>query len=266
MNLGSIYRAQLKTTMAVQLQYRVSAIIWLIGLVIPPLVYLVVWRTVAEAGGGSVGSYDTAEFATYYIIVMVVNHLAFIWHMWEYDYRIREGVLSGLLLRPLHPIHADIAENLSYKALTTLVVIPAAILMSVLFKADWNVSLTNALFFIPAMIMAFFVQFFLGWALAMAAFWTTRINAINRMYFLGKLFLSGQMAPLALLPPALQTAASISPYRWMISFPVELLLGNLMLREIWIGLAVQVLWIGIGLLAVKFVWRAGIRRYSAFGA
>jgi ABC-2 type transport system permease protein len=120
--------------------------------------------------------------------------------------------------------------------------------------------------FVPALVMAFLIQFFMGWALAMAAFWTTRISAINRIYFLGKLFLAGQLSPLVLLPEWLQTAASISPFRWMLSFPVELLLGRVEGTAVYTGLLAQFIWVTLSLLAVKTIWRAGVRRYSAFGS
>jgi len=44
---GRGYGAKFRVTTAVQLQYRVSLIIWLIGLILQPGIYLVVWTTVA---------------------------------------------------------------------------------------------------------------------------------------------------------------------------------------------------------------------------
>ena len=54
-------------------------------------------------------------FAAYFIVLMMVNHVTFSWIMFEYDYRVRQGTLSFALLRPVHPIHADIADNVSFK-------------------------------------------------------------------------------------------------------------------------------------------------------
>jgi len=264
--LLEIYRAQFKIAVALELQYRVAALIWLIGTVLEPVVYLVVWTNVAQAGGGDVGGFGSADFAAYFISAMLVNHLTFCWHMWEYDYRIRQGLLSPLLLRPLHPIHADIAENITHKVMTLVVVAPAAVVLIWFFQPVWNPPAWSLLAFLPAVVMAFFIQFFLGWALAMAAFWTTRIAAINRMYFLGKFFLAGQFAPIALLPPLLQIVASILPFRWMLSFPIELLLGRLPPTEAGAGLLAQLTWTLLSFLAVKVMWAAGVKRYSAFGA
>jgi ABC-2 type transport system permease protein len=264
--LIEIYWAQFKVAMAVELQYRVSAFIWLIGTVLEPVVYLVVWSAVAAAGGGAVGGFQGADFAAYYISLMVVNHLTFTWHMWEYDYRIRQGLLSPLLLKPLHPIHMDIAENLSHKLFTLIVIAPTTVVLIWLFQPVWHTPLWSALLAVPAIVLAFAIQFLFGWAVAMAAFWTTRIAAINRIYFLGKFFLAGQMAPLVLLPLWVQTIATFSPFRWMLSFPVELLVGRLSPLDAWLGLGAQAVWVGLSLLAVKLVWRAGVRRYAAFGA
>lgn len=264
--LGRIYQQHFKTMTAVHLQYRVAMIIWLIGLVIEPVVYLVVWTNVARASGGTVNGFTAADFAAYFIASMVVNHLTFTWHMWEYDYRIREGLLSPLLLRPLHPIHADFAENLSYKVITSLVMIPATIALILIFKPTFNLTPAHSLAFIPALTLAFSIQFLWGWALAMISFWTTRVNAIIRMYFLGKLFLAGQLAPIALLPVWVQNIATFSPYRWMLSFPVELLLGRANTADIWWGLLAQGFWTILGVVAVKLIWRAGVKQYAAFGA
>ena len=169
-HLLEIYRAQIKTTAVVQLQYRVAMVIWLIGTVLEPVMYLVVWSTVAVANGGSAGGFTVAEFAAYYLAIMVVNHLTFMWHMWEYDFRIREGLLSPLLLRPLHPIHSDIAENISYKLITSVVMIPTFIILTFVFQPEWDPPLWALLASVPAILLAFGIRFMSGWALAMTAF------------------------------------------------------------------------------------------------
>ena len=265
-SLFAIYRAHFRVWTAVELQYRVAAVIWLIGTVLEPVIYLVVWSTVAAASGGDVGGFSRADFAAYFIVSMTVNHLTFTWPMWEYDYKIREGLLSPQLLRPLHPIHSDIAENLVHKVLTLVVIVPTTVLLVLLFRPVLQPPLWAVVAFFPAVVMAFFVQFFCGWAIAIIAFWTTRISAVNRMYFLGKLFLAGQFAPLALLPVWLQVVASVLPYRWMLSFPIELALGRPSPTEAAWGLAAQAGWVLLSLLLVKLLWRAGIRKYAAFGA
>jgi ABC-2 type transport system permease protein len=126
-------------------------------------------------------------------------------------------------------------------------------------------TLWSGLVFIPALILAFFVRFLIEWTLALAAFWTTRVNAINQVYFVLMLFLAGQIAPLSLFPGWIQTIANILPFRWMLGFPVQLFLGQLTPIQALEGLAAQVAWVIFSLVLLRLVWRAGVKAYSAVG-
>ena len=264
--LAGLYRTQLRTTLIGQLQYRAALVIWLIEMVLEPLVYLIVWGTVARASGGSLGTFTTGDFAGYYIVLMIVNHLTFTWVIFEFEYRVRQGSFSAVLLRPVHPIHSDVADNVGYKLLTSTIMVPVALLLWVAFRATIAPPLWAALAFLPALLLAFLTRFVIEWSLAMAAFWTTRVEAINQVYFVAFLFLSGQIAPLVLMPPLMRAVATALPFRWMLSFPVELALGRLSPSQALQGIAVQAVWLALSLAALALVWRRGVRRYSAVGA
>lgn len=264
--LAPLYLQQFKTTFATMVQYRASLFIWMIAHVIEPLVYLVVWMVVAESSGGDAGGYTAAEFAGYFIVLMLVENTSYTWVMFEYDYRIREGLLSPALLRPVHPIHADIADNISAKAVTMPLMLGVGVLLAVIFKPAWSPQPWALMAAIPALILGFLLRFLLEWTLAQAAFWTTRVSAINQSYFVLMLFLSGQVAPLSLFPRILQIAGTVLPFRWMLGFPTELLLGRLSPAEALSGLGMQVVWLVLAFLLMRIAWRAGIRLYSAVGA
>ena len=262
----AIYRGYFRTALIIQFQYRVAMLIWFLGGVVEPLMYLVVWRTVAQQQGGTVGGYAVNDFVVYYIAMMLVNHGTFTWIMHEYNYRIRTGQFSTMLLKPIHPIHSDIADNVGYKFLTLTVLAPTAALLAWFFNASWQLDLRTVAAFVPVLILAFLLRFFWEWALAMLAFWTTRVDAINQAYFVVVLFFSGRLAPLDLFPQIVQRAADILPFRWMLAFPVELLLGRLTPGELLNGIGAQLLWLLVGYLFLHFIYRAGIRRYAAFGS
>jgi viologen exporter family transport system permease protein len=264
--LAELYLQQLKTTLASMLQYRVSILIWMIGQVLEPLVYLIVWTVVSKSSGGSVDSYTTTGFAAYFIVLMMVNQFTYTWIMYEFEYHIREGRLSFALLKPVHPIHSDIADNISSKLIT----LPAMMLIATGLAVFFDVSISPAkwvvIAFIPVLLLAFSLGFLLEWTLALAAFWTTRVSAINQTYFVVMLFFSGQMAPLEILPYPIQVMTAILPFRWMIGFPVELLLGRLTLVQTFMGLGVQTAWLLVGFVSLRFIWHRGSRIYSAVGA
>lgn len=264
--LIDLYVQQFKTTFSFMLQYRVSLFIWMIVQVLEPFIYLVVWSAVASSRGGSVGDYTAPDFAAYYIAFMLVNQVTYTWIMYEYEFQIRQGLLSPALLRPVHPIHGDIAQNLSTKVIGFPVMLLVAAALTLIFTPTANFQLWAILLCIPAILLAFLIRFLIEWALAMAAFWITRVSAINQVYFVLMLFLSGQIAPLALFPQPVQTLAGILPFKWMIGFPVELLLGRLTPLQAATGLCVQVAWLVASHVLVRVVWRSGVRAYTAVGA
>lgn len=264
--LVEVYAAQLKTSLAVQFQYRMSMFIWMIGRVIQPLIFLVVWTTIARSRGGVVNGYDEGGFAAYFIMQMIVTQATFSWIMWEYDYVIRTGQFNFKLLRPIHPIHADIADNLAYKVLTLVILIPAAFFLAWLFPPTFNPQFWSLAAGILSIALAFVARFTLEWTLAMSALWTNRVSAINQMYEVVLIFMSGVFAPLAVMPRPIQIVADFLPFRWLIAFPIELTLGRLTPQAALFGFAMQLFWLTVAIVALSFVWRAGVKQYSAVGS
>ncbi len=264
--LIELYRQQFRTTVVMMLQYRAMLFIWMTGHVVEPLVYLVVWSAVSNTSGGSVGTYTAQGFAAYFIATMIVDQLTYSWIMWEFDYRVREGTLSFLLLKPVHPIHSDIADNISAKLVTLPLMLLIAGGLAAIFRPTASLAVWSVIAFIPVVLLAFSVRFILDWTVALAAFWTTRTSAVIQMYSILVLFLSGQFAPLTLFPSPIRALASVMPFRWIIGFPVELVLGRLNPTEALAGIAAQAVWLVVGIVILKLVWKSGLKVYSAVGA
>jgi ABC-2 type transport system permease protein len=264
--LAAFYSAKFRTEGALQLAYRGSILIWLFAIISSPLISIVVWTTVAKSQGGSAGGFTTGGYAAYFIILMVINQLTFSWHMWEMGWRVQSGLFSGILLRPMHPIHNDIVENLVFKALTLIPLAPVAVIFSIIFDAEYNWKLLNMIAMVPAIALSALLLFLLEWTIGLAAFWITKTNALFQLYSSISIFLSGFIAPLSLLPEPAQVVASILPFRWILSFPVEMALGTSGPQEIAIGFAMQLVWIGLLLGILRFTWSHAASRYSAVGA
>ncbi|RCK70413.1 hypothetical protein DT076_07135 [Desertihabitans brevis] len=268
-SLGALrryYVGEFAASAANNLAYRGAVAIWVVTTVIQPMVSIVVWRTVAGPGG-EVSGFNASEFVTYFAVTMLVEHLTFIWLMWEFEWRIRTGAMSPLLLRPIHPIHKDVCENLSYKLIGLVGVLPAMVLLVIGFGGDVSgIGVVQVLTFLPALVLAMAVRFLLEWVLALSAFWVTKTSALNNLYFALFLFLSGSFAPLAVLPEAVRTLAYVSPFPWIVSFPVELALGRRTGAEVWVGYLAQVGWVLVALVLLRVVWRRAVRVYSAVGS
>ncbi len=265
-DLWDIYRINAKTAIIGQLQYRAANILWFIQLAAEPVVYLVVWSTIAEAQGGAVGGYTADDFAAYFIIWTMVRYFNIALTPNAFEGRILQGRLSPELLRPVHPFHFDLSYFLGWKIPMTIYWLPIGGLLIWVFKPALSPEVWQVAAFIVALFTGFLVRFVFLWALGMIIFWITRVNALFQLYFTIELLFSGRLVPLDLLPTWAQSIADWLPFQWAFGFPIELLLGRLTPQEVWAGFGIQAIWIAAGTIALKILWHYGIKRYSAVGA
>jgi ABC-2 type transport system permease protein len=264
--LPGLYVTVAKAAVQTQFQYRTANYTYMLGMVAEPVVYLVVWSSVANTHGGSVNGITAGEFAAYYIVWTLVRNMNIVLTPYAWEDRIQQGELSGALLRPVHPIHYDLAYFAGWKVVVVLLWIPIAAVLSIAFRPTFHISPLDALVFFLAIWGAYLIRSMLLWVLGMITFWTTRVSAIYDTYFTAELLLSGRLVPLALLPAWASGLADVLPFKYTFGYPIEVLAGSLSTRELFVGLGFQAGWIAVGALLVAVVWRVGVRRFGAVGA
>jgi ABC-2 type transport system permease protein len=259
------YFTNMKIAVLEQFQYRVANYFYMIGMIAEPVIYLVVWSSVANTQGGSVGGYTAGEFAAYYIVWTLVRNMNIVFTPYGWERRIQHGRLSAELLRPLHPLHNDVAYFAGWKIVVIILWLPLAALLAWVFKPALDPTWLEAGVFFVAIWGAYLIRTMSLSLLGMITFWTTRVSAIFEVYFAAELILSGRLVPMSLMPVWVQRVAGYLPFQWTFGYPIEALIGQLSTRQLFSGLGMQLLWILAGLLMVRLVWRLGIRRYSAVG-
>jgi len=114
--------------------------------------------------------------------------------------------------------------------------------------------------------MGFLVGFLLSAAITSLAFWTTRVYSIHEFYYALMLLFSGQFVPLTLMPKLIQDIAQFLPFQLLIYFPIQLILGKLSSVQIIQGYVTGFIWLIVAITVFNWVWRNGVKRYSAVGA
>ncbi len=260
-----LYLGTMRISILEQFQYRVANYFYMIGMVAEPVIYLVVWSTVARAQGGAVGGYTPGQFAAYYIVWTLVRNMNIVLTPYYWEQRIQRGRLSAELMRPVHPIHFDLAYFAGWKFAVIVMWLPIAAILTLAFQPTITPTLEEVAAFAVALWGGFLVRFMLLWALGMLTFWTTRVSAVFELYFTAELLLSGRLVPLSLMPDWVQQIAGWLPFKWAFQYPIETLIGQLSTQEILFGLGMQALWTMCGLALVSLTWRAAVRRFSAVG-
>ncbi|KAA0277841.1 MAG: ABC-2 family transporter protein [Anaerolineales bacterium] len=259
------YTSMMRVSVLEQWQYPIANYFYMIGMLAEPVIYMVVWSAVAEQQGGSVGGYTPGSLAAYYIVWTLVRQMNIAFTPYGWEWRIRQGRLSMSLLRPMHPLHEDVAFFAGWKVVMIILWIPLALVLSLIFKPDLNPTLLDGVVFFVAIWMAYLIRTITLSLLGMVTFWTTRVSALFELYFAAELILSGRLVPLSLMPDWVQRAAWFFPFRWAFGYPIEVLVGNMSVNDLFIGLGMQFIWVFFGAVFVSQIWKIAIRRFSAVG-
>ena len=261
--LFDVYVTEARIAIAEQIQYRASNYMYMIGMVAEPVIYLVVWTTVAQQQGGSVGGYTPGALAAYYIVWTLVRNINIVFTPYGWEWRIREGRLSAQLLRPLFPIVEDLAFFLGWKPVVIVLWLPIAAFLALVFHPVLSPSPLAVGVFLLSLLGAYLIRSLNQSSLGLITFWTTRVGPVFQLYIAAELLLSGRLVPLSLMPGWVQQLTYLLPFRWTFGFPIEALVGNLSTQQLLAGLGAQLFWIVVGSVLVRVVWRFAIRRYSA---
>jgi ABC-2 type transport system permease protein len=262
-----IYRRIWQVNWAEQWQYRANLLMYLLYWLVSPIVYLAVWTTVAN-NQGDVQGFTANDFVTYYLILLIVDTLTSDITIHLLAYKIQDGTLAGELLKPVHPILTNtLISNLAFKTLSLMGLVPIWLVLCLLFRPDFSqVTPQSLLLAVPAIVFGFGIGFLLGATITCVAFWTTRVYALNEFYYALVILFAGRFVPLELMPPFIQQVAQFLPFQLFIYFPIQLILGRLPAEVIVRNFALDVAWFGLAVVLFQWVWRMGIRRFSAVGA
>ena len=264
-SMADFYVTTMRTQIQTQFQYRAATYMYLVGMVAEPVIYLVVWTTIADQNGGTVGGLTTGELAAYYIVWTLVRNMNIVFTPYGWEWRIREGELSAALLRPLHPIHYDIAQFAGGKVIWVLLYLPIAAALTLIFDPTFSVTPLEVGVFLIAIWGAYLIRTMMLWLLGMVTIWTTRGSALFETYMVAELLLSGRLVPMPLMPGWVQTLADFLPFQWAFYFPIQTLVGDLSTAELIGGLGMQALWIAIGSVLVWVCFHGSVKHYTAVG-
>jgi ABC-2 type transport system permease protein len=261
--LLDVYVQEAKIAIAEQIQYRAANYMYMLGMVAEPVIYLVVWQTVAAQQGGSIAGYTAGTFAAYYIVWTLVRNINIVFTPYGWEWRIREGRLSAQLLHPLFPIVEDLGFFLGWKPVVVLLWLPIALFLALVFHPVLNPSLLQVAVFAVSLLGAYLIRSLNQSSLGLITFWTTRVGPVFQLYIAAELLLSGRLVPLAIMPAWVQTVADFLPFRWTFGFPIEALVTTMSTDQLLLGLGAQLFWIAAGAVLVRIVWHFAIKRYSA---
>jgi ABC-2 type transport system permease protein len=253
----------LRVGFAEGLAYRAQLLIWILSTTMP-FIMLVLWSAVAEEA--PVGRFGQREFAAYFLATFVVRQLAGSWVAWEMNYEVRHGTLSMRLLRPIPPVVSYLAEAAAVVPMRVVACLPVVALALVLLGSG---PLPRGPALLAAAVCAlagsWAITFLAGFAIGCLAFFVDSSVKVMAVWLALFYVFSGYLVPVELFPPWLGTLASWLPFRYQLGLPVELWTGAHALPAALELLGRQWLYVALFAALAAALWRAGVRRFAAYG-
>lgn len=244
--------------------YRLNFILWRLRSFLFFLTLIFFWLAVYGKTENMFG-YQKSQMLTYVVGVAFLRGIVLASRVAELAHLIRDGELSKLLLVPVNIFKVFLSWDLSDKFLNITFSILEIVLVFFLFHFSVFIpSLGLILLSLLAVILAFFLYFFLNMSLSVTAFWTDDIWSTRWLFGVIILeFFSGAIFPIDVLPLWLSKIVYLTPFPYLVFFPIKIWLGQVSLLETVRILAICFTWLVFFYFLSHFLWKKGIKTYTA---
>jgi len=247
------------------IQYRGQFVVMQIRNMVTPIISLLVWQ--AASAAGAVLPVSDGYLATYFIFVSVVSMLTSSWTAYFLATSIRLGDLARWLVRPASTHLSGAANNVGEKIVKLVLIAPMIAVLALVLRDRMQLPhnpVTRLLFGVSLLLAAAMV-FSLDVIVGSLAFWFDEVNGFSWARRLIVSVLSGAVVPLALMPGWAGGVIELQPFRFTVSYPLEVLLGTVS-GSVAVGFALQLGWTVVFIASGALIWRHGLRNYQAAGA
>lgn len=248
-----------------EFSYRGQILVWVIADFVKIVGLCFVWIAASKATNDISQSY----VISYYLLLLLVSKLTTDFTP-EYGLRnIVSGVFSNYLLKPFSYLTEYLGINLASNALRFFIFLPAFLFGIIL---AWKFDLLIFGFYpyhvflaLVAIVLGFLINFLLGNILTLVSFKIKETDGIRIFYYNVAAFLSGEYVPFIFLPFLLQFGLQLLPFRYTLSFPVEILTGRLGAYDLRLGFLIAGIWLVVLWFVYKLTFKLSIKKYEAEG-
>lgn len=248
------------------MSYRLNFVLWRVRQVLQILVVYFLWWAIYSQRTMFAG-YTEAAMLTYILLSSIVRTIVLGTTTMGIGDIINQGNLSNHLVRPFSFFSYYIARDIGDKLLNFAFSVVEVTILFLLLRPPLYIQ-TQPVFILAAVVAVLLgavLYFLFSMVLGFVGFWTPDVWAPRFLSFVIMEFFAGGVFPLDILPKALLIASKSMPFYYFIYFPISVYLGKTTGIELVYGFGVAIAWIvGFGWLT-RFMWRKGLKVYTAEG-
>jgi ABC-2 type transport system permease protein len=258
-----VYIALFQKSFQRMMTYRAATIAGIVTNFFFGLLRAYLFIAVFEASGrAAIGGYSLNDAITYTALTQALGTpIAILQWWWEVMRAIRSGEIISDLTKPFHYFSFWLARDLGRAAFQLIFRgMPIFLFFPFFFELALPSSLTQWFFFLTSVLLAILISFCWRFLINLSAFWFLDAVGIGRFAWLVMTFLSGFLVPVAFFPDWLKFLVHLTPMPAMVNTPIEVYLGIVQEKGLWMALGSQIAWfVGMALLC-EWGYRRGVRR------
>jgi ABC-2 type transport system permease protein len=180
---------------------------------------------------------------------------------------IRDGNLKKYLLQPIDMLWYLLSYRGAHKlAYIATVALPYGLLFFLCRDVfDGFPDAPTLAAYAVSLLLAFVIGFFFEACLGLIGFWLLEVTSLMYIVNIVNFFVSGQLFPIDLLDPWVVTVLKFLPFQYLAYFPAMVFLKMQTTEELVWGLVIELAWAVFFVLIARWVYRFGLRHYSAYG-
>lgn len=262
------YFVSLAMGFANSMEYRFDFLVSLISTIFPIIIQIFLWTAIYRSSGKVVMyGYSFPQMIMYTMLAGAVSMFIRTGVEHEINHDIHSGQLANMLIKPISYIPFRIMHAIGEKITSVIVMIVFSIVITVALNVilGFEIAIINLVLFIPAIIMAFVLNFFIFFCVSTLGFWITEADRFFYAINIIVMVASGGVFPIDIFGEVYVKVLNFLPIIYTTTFPIKVANGAFTVQQIMSGLLVQAGWIvAIGLLA-KLLWSRGSRKFVAVG-
>ena len=245
--------------------YRLNFIMWRLRNILSLVAIYFLWSAVFKTE--QIFDWSLSSILTYILLSSILRSIIFSSQTVNLAWKINRGEISSLLLKPVSIFKYAFSIDLADKLLNLIFCLGEVFLLVFLLRPSLvlNINLIYFSIFCLTVLFSMVLYFFINFLIGTIGFWTPEVWAPRFIFQIVLGFASGSYFPLDFLPKPIYFFLKLTPFNYLIFFPVQIYLKRISISGIIQGFLVLIIWFFILLRLVRFVWRKGLKQYEAQG-
>ncbi len=226
------------------------------------------WNSIfAYSGEKTLQGYTIQSMIFYYLAVPLIFRIQQGQGIGFISREIYDGSLNKYILYPISTYQYKIS---TYLAHSSFFILQLGLMVGVynLFFYDpaiYSFSFFNTSLFLVSIFISSLSFFYLFTLCEVLAFWFDNIWSLGVILRFSTSFFGGALIPLKFFPMELQEILKLTPFPYLIDFPMNSLLGSINISHYGYNLFISIIWLLLFRQCSLYLWNKGQYKYTGVG-